>query len=176
MALAMTAKPIPGRSKPAAALIATGVLVLATGAVGVADAATTPIYKCLGNNLGMIYTDQPCKGGERLDVHAGDPDPVAVARLQGARDQLDRSAAARIVEERRTAAQRELAALARRERGEDRSAAYDADYSASPYDDSFLWYPAFVPMRSAHPPRRHPPRTAARRSFAPNPPYVVPRS
>src|SRR6202158_4858725 len=97
----MTAKPIPWRSKPAAAMIATGALVLATGVVGVADAATAPIYKCLGNDLGMIYTDQPCKGGERLNVHAGDPDPTAVARLQSARDQLDRSAAARLAEERR---------------------------------------------------------------------------
>jgi hypothetical protein len=173
MASHMTAKPTHGRSKRSAAMIAAGALVLASC---VADAATASIYKCLGVNLALIYTDQPCKGGEQLDIHAGDADPAAVARLQRARDQLDRSAAARVVEERRTAAQRDLAALARREGDEDRSAAYEPDYSASPYNDSLLWYPAFVPMRSAHPPRRHPPRTAARRGFAPNPPYVVPRS
>jgi hypothetical protein len=173
MASDMIAKPIHGRRKYSAAMIAAGALVLASC---VADAATTSIYKCLGANLALIYTDQPCKGGEQLDIHAGDADPAAVAQLQRARDQIDRSAAARIVDERRTAVQRELAALARREQDEDRSAAYGADYSASQYDYSLLWYPAFVPMRSAHPRRPHPPRTAARRSFAPNPPYVVPRS
>jgi hypothetical protein len=124
----------------------------------------------------VIYTDQPCKGGEKLDIRAGDADPAAVAQLQRARDQLDWSAAVRIAEERRWAAQRDLAALARRERGEDRGAAYEPDDSASPYDYALLWYPAFVPMRPAHLPRPHPPRTAAPRSFAPNPPYLVPRS
>jgi hypothetical protein len=173
MASDMIAKPIPGRRKHSAAMIAAGALVFATCLV---DAAEASIYKCLGANLVLIYTDQPCKGGEQLDIHAGDADPAAVAQLQRARDQLDRSAAARIVDERRTAAQRELAALARREQDEDRSAAYDADYSASPYGYSLLWYPAFVPMHSAHPPRAHPRRSAVRRRFAPNPPYVVPRS
>src|SRR6202158_1017985 len=138
----MTAKPIPWRSKPAAAMIATGAFVLATGVVGVAVAATAPIYKCLGNDLRMIYTDQPCKGGERLDVHAGDPDPAAVARLQSARDQLDRSAAVRLAEERRAATQRELAAWARRQREEDRIAADASEDTAalSPYDYSLPWY------------------------------------
>jgi hypothetical protein len=173
MASDMTAKTMHGRSTLAAAMIAAGALVLATS---VADAATASIYKCLGANLTFTYTDQPCKGGEPLDIHAGDADPAAVAQLQRARDQLDRSAAARIVEERRTAAQRDLAALMRRERDEDRSAAYEPDYSASPYDYSLLWYPAFVPMHSAHLQRPHPPRTAAPRSFAPSPPYLVPRS
>src|SRR6202140_2933619 len=129
MASDMIAKPIHGRRKYSAAMIAAGALVLASC---VAD-ATASIYKCLGANLALIYTDQPCKGGEQLDIHAGDADPAAVAQLQRARDQLDRSAAARIVDERRTAAQRELAALARREQDEDRSAAYEPDYSASPY-------------------------------------------
>jgi hypothetical protein len=177
MASAMTAKPIPGCSKPSAAMIAMGALVLATGIVGVADAATAPIYKCLGNDLGLIYTDQPCKGGERLDVHAGDPDPTAVARLQSARDQLDRSAAARLVEERRAATQRELAAWARRQR-EDRIAADSSEYAdaLSPYDYSLPWYSGLVPMHARHPSRPHPPRAAPPRHFAPTPPYVVPRS
>ena len=177
IASAMTAKPIPGRSNSAAAMIATGVLVLAAGVVGVAVAATAPIYKCPGNDLGMIYTDQPCKGGQRLDVHAGDPDPVAVASLQSARDQLDRSAAARLAEERRVATQRELAARARRQREEDRIAA-DAseDTALSPYDYSLPYYSGLVPMHPRHPSRPHPPPAAAPRHFAPTPPYVVPRS
>jgi hypothetical protein len=173
MASDMTAKPMHGRSTLAAAMIAAGALVLATS---VADAATASIYKCLGANLVVIYTDQPCKGGEQLDIRAGDADAAAVAQLQRARDQLDWSAAVRIAEEHRAAAQRDLAALARRERDEDRGAADDSDHSASPYDYSLLWYPAFVPMHSAHLRRPHPPRTAAPRSFAPNPPYLVPRS
>jgi hypothetical protein len=178
MASTMTAKPIPGRSKPAAAMIAMGALVLATVVVGFADAATAPIYKCLGNDLGLIYTDQPCKGGERLDVHAGDPDPTAVARLQGARDQLDRSAAARLVEERRAATQRDLAASAQRQREEDRSAADTSEYadSLSPYDYSLPWYSGLAPMHARHPSRPHPPPAAPPRHFAPTSPYVVPRS
>ena len=178
MVSAMTAKPIPGRSKPAAPMIAMGALVLAIGGVGVADAATAPIYKCLGNNLGMIYTDQPCKGGERLDVHAGDPDPAAVARLQSARDQLDRGAAVRLVEERRAATQRDLAAWTRRQREEDRIAADASEDAAalSPYDYSLPWYSGLVPMHARHPSRPHPPPAAAPRHFAPTPPYVVPRS
>lgn len=179
MASAMTAKPIPGRSKPAAAMIATGALVLAAGAVGLADAATASIYKCLGDNLGMIYTDQPCKGGERLDVHAGDADPTAVARLQGARDQLDRSATARLVEERRAATQRALAAWTLRLR-EDRSAADGSEYAdaLSPYDYSLPWYSGLAPMHARHPSHPHPHsrRASAPRHFAPTPPYVVPRS
>lgn len=155
-------------------MIATGALVLATGVVGVADAATAPIYKCLGNDLGLVYTDQPCKGGERVDVHAGEPDPAAVARLQGARDQLDRSAAARLVEERRAATQRDLAARARRQREEDRIAADDSA-ALSPYDYSLPYYSGLAPRPARHP-RPHPPPAAAPRHFAPTPPYVVPRS
>ncbi len=173
MASDMTAKPMLGRSTLAAAMIAAGALVLATS---VADAATASIYKCLGANLVVIYTDRPCKGGEQLDIRAGDADAAAVVRLQRARDQLDWSAAVRIADERRAAAQRDLAALARRERDEERGAVDDPDYSASPYDYFLLWYPAFVPMHSAHLRRPHPPRTAPPRSFAPNPPYLVPRS
>jgi hypothetical protein len=178
MASVMTAKPIPGRRKPSAAMSAMGALVLATVVVGVADAATAPIYKCVGNDLRLIYTDQPCKGGERLDVHAGDPDPVAVARLQSARDQLDRSAAARLVEERRAATQRDLAAWARRQREKDRSDADASDYADafSPYDYSLPWYSGLVPMHPRPPPRPPPPPAAPPRHFAPSPPYVVPRS
>jgi hypothetical protein len=82
----MTAKPMHGRSTLAAAMIAAGALVLATS---IADAATASIYKCLGANLVVIYTDQPCEGGERLDIRAGDADAAAVAQLQRVRDQLD---------------------------------------------------------------------------------------
>ena len=48
MASDMIAKPIHGRRKYSAAMIAAGALVLASC---VADAATASIYKCLGANL-----------------------------------------------------------------------------------------------------------------------------
>src|ERR1700694_4421011 len=101
MASDMIAKPIHGRRKYSAAMIAAGALVLASC---VADGATASIYKCLGANLALIYTDQPCKGGEQLDIRAGDADPAAVAQLQSARDQLDWSAAESIAEHGRAAA------------------------------------------------------------------------
>jgi hypothetical protein len=48
-----------------------------------------------------VYTDVPCKDGERLDVRAGDADPAAIARLDREREALDRSVAQRIADERR---------------------------------------------------------------------------
>jgi len=73
---------------------------------GFAWAAPAPIYKCLDRNLGISYTDIPCKDGERLDIRAGDPDPAAIAQLARERDALDRSAAQRIADERRATLQR----------------------------------------------------------------------
>ena len=168
----MILKPLHRHGKSAAAVIA-----LLIFSIGIAGAATAPIYKCLAKDLGLIYTDQPCKGGAVLDIHPGDVDPAAVARLQGAREMLDRSATARLAEEQRAAAQKELAAMARRQMDEERSAA-DAAYSAalSPYDPSLSWYPGTGQMRPPHPPRPHPPRTSAPHGFAPNPPFAVPRS
>ncbi len=75
-------------------------------AAGFASAAPAPVYKCLDRNLGINYTDIPCKDGERLDIRAGDPDPAAIAQLARERDALDRSAAQRIADERHAALQR----------------------------------------------------------------------
>jgi hypothetical protein len=61
-------------------------------------AATTPIYRCLDSNLGLLYTDEPCKDDEELNIQAGDADPAAVARLERVRDALDQSAAPRMAE------------------------------------------------------------------------------
>ena len=68
---------------------------------GPAGAAALPIYKCLDKTLGILYTDVPCKEGERLDVRAGDADPKAIARLDREREAWDRSAAQRLAEDRR---------------------------------------------------------------------------
>jgi hypothetical protein len=172
----MIARPTCGRSKAAVALIAAGTLVIAAGAAGAAHAASAPIYKCRGDNLTLIYTDSPCKGGERLDIHPGEVDPGGAARLQVASDQLDRSAAARAVEARRAAARRELAAWARYRHDEDIDAqqAYDDRVTPAPYDYSFSWYPGFVPLHL--PARSHHRRSTPSGSFAPRPPHTVPRS
>ena len=64
-------------------------------------AATAPIYKCVDANLRVLYTDEPCKGGQQLNIRPGDADPAAVARLQLERDALRQSTAQRIADQRR---------------------------------------------------------------------------
>lgn len=82
-------------------------LALLAVAGAITATAATPIYRCLDQNLGVLYTDVPCKEGDRMDIRAGDADPAAVARLDRERDALDRSAAERIADERRAALQRQ---------------------------------------------------------------------
>ena len=79
-------------------LAAFAVLAAACGGAG-----ATTVYKCFDRSLGVLYTDQPCRG-EQLDIRAGDPDPVAVAELQRERDALSRSTAQRLADNRRVAA------------------------------------------------------------------------
>lgn len=166
-----TLKPSPRRSLAAAAAIALAALIFS------ADAVSVSIYKCVGKDAGPVYTDQPCKGGAVLDIHPGDVDPEAVARLQVARDSLDRAAAARIAEEQRQAARRDLEAMSRRQQEEERLAA-ETEYNdyVSPYDSYLGWYPGTGQMRPRHPPRPRPLPTPTPHGFAPNPPFVVPRS
>ena len=78
-------------------------------------AATPPIYKCLDKNLGLLYTDEPCKEGEQLNIRPGDADPAAVARLERQRDALDQSASQRIADLRRAATEGEHASRLRYE-------------------------------------------------------------
>jgi hypothetical protein len=154
----------------ACALTAFGIAVIA---IAPASGADTVIYKCLDNHLGLVYTDLPCKNGEKLDIRAGDADPAAVARLERARDQLDQSAAQRIVDERRAAERTALANRLRREVDEERNAA-ETMAAYAPFDYGY-GYASFLPVTRMHPPRarahkfREPPR------FAPHPPYFVPR-
>ena len=49
----------------------------------------------------MLYTDEPCGGGIRLDIHTGVADPTA---LQRAHEALDQSTAERRVANKREAA------------------------------------------------------------------------
>jgi hypothetical protein len=132
-------------------------------------AATTPIYKCFDKNLGLLYTDEPCKDGEQLNIRAGDADSAAVARLERQRDALDQSAAQRMADQRRAAAEGNGASRLRYEPVEDRESsdygpAYDSDYG-------FVSYPVMHhhPVRPRHPKPHH------MRHVAPPPPYVVPR-
>lgn len=76
-------------------------------ASGTASGAGTPIYKCFDRNLGVLYTDVPCKDGEHVDVRAGDADPVAVARLQREMDAVAQSADRRIALAERAAVERQ---------------------------------------------------------------------
>ena len=96
-----------------------------------ASAATTPIYKCLDRNLGVLYTDLPCKDGERMDLRAGDADPAAMARLERERDALDRNAAQRIADDHRAALQRNYA----------QGPAYGVDYGDAGYADAGAYAP-----------------------------------
>jgi hypothetical protein len=153
------------RDRFGTALLFTLLLVPAT-----ASAAST-IYKCLDSHLGVVYTDLPCKDGEKLDIRAGDADPDAVARLDRIRDQLDQSAAQRIADERRAAAQRAYADELRRE-AEDRSPPLYASAYEPYLDYGYVAYPPFAERRL---PREKPRKVERARGFAPSPPYIVPR-
>lgn len=149
------------------ACLALGLVVLLSG--GTSWAATTPIYKCLDRNLGLLYTDVPCKDGEQIDVRAGDADPAAVARLDRERDALDQSFAQRIADERRQPVPVAIAA----------GMGYESTDDGGSYDGG----PAYVtglgfvsqpflhqPMRPRHPKSSHPDQ-----HFAPHPPLATPR-
>ena len=131
-------------------------------------AASTPIYKCLDKNLGLLYTDQPCKDGEQLDIRPGDADPAAVARLERQRDALDQDAARRIAALRQAPVQGQGAPRLR----------YDPVDQSGSYD----YEPAYVadygtqsrPSTHRHP-KQAPPHPRIRH-FAPAPPDIVPRS
>ena len=62
-------------------------------------AANTAIYKCKDVHGGLLYTDTPCKGGERLNLKPGVADPAALLRLERAQAALEELAAKRRVDE-----------------------------------------------------------------------------
>jgi hypothetical protein len=75
-----------------------GVLVniVVMSTVAVAD---TPIYKCKVVHGGLLYTDTPCNGGERLNLRPGVADPAAILRLERAQATVDELAAKRRADE-----------------------------------------------------------------------------
>jgi hypothetical protein len=132
-------------------LLAVSALCLAGAPAWAADA---PIYKCLDSHLGLVYTDVPCKDGEQLDIRAGDADPKAVARLDRALDQLDQSAAQRMLDERHATDWRASGGwLPRRPEDDmDTEPASSAPYAYG-YGYGYLPYPPYVrPVR--HRPHR----------------------
>jgi len=70
--------------------------IVVMSSVAVAD---TPIYKCKDAHGGLLYTDTPCKGGERLNLKPGVADPAAILRLERAQAVLDELAAKRRADE-----------------------------------------------------------------------------
>ncbi len=132
--------------------------------------ATTPIYKCFDRNLGLLYTDEPCKEGELLNIRAGDADPAAVARLERARDALDRSAAQRIADQRLAPAQTDLPVWYTDPRDLD---GYDGSATNAPYDDGAPWW--LAGFGRPHPPRSRPPKSIDARRLAFPPPQMTPR-
>ncbi len=105
-----------------------------------------------------------------MNIRAGDADPVAVARLERARDAIDQSAAQRIADQRRAAELRDLAASYVSADGR-----YAYDYAApyTPYDYGAIgWFPGFA---RHHPLRPRPPKLMEPRHVAPTPPHMVPR-
>src|SRR5258706_1931926 len=145
--------------------------VLAVSVSGGGRAASTVVYRCLDAHLGVVYTDVPCKDGAPFDVHTGEVDAAAVAKLERARDALDQSAAQRISDERRLAGQKELlAAQLPREGGDGHYGEDMVAYGAYTYPIA-----GFAPARP-HPPRHRAMRRSTARGVSPNPPYVVPRT
>src|SRR5262249_61641879 len=96
-------------AKKVASAFALTVVGALTLGIGSANAENTPIYKCLDRNLGIVYTDLPCKDGERLDLRPGNADPTALARLERDREELNMAAQQRIADEPRASLQRDLA-------------------------------------------------------------------
>jgi hypothetical protein len=163
----MSQKTSKRKGTAACALLMLGVVLL--GPLGV-SAATTPIYKCFDKSLGLLYTDEPCKEGEVLDIRAGDADPAAVARLERAREALDRNATQRIADERRASVQRDVAASYGID---DAARVYDSPEAYSPYEYGVIgWLPASA---RNHPPRSRPPKMPGSRRPAPKPPHTASR-
>ena len=129
---------------------------------------STSIYKCFDRNLTLLYTDQPCKDGEQLDLRPGDADPASLARLERERDRLDQSAAQRIADERHAALQRDLAYGPMRG-----DVFYDNSAPAPDYSLDYGYPLLAFPSRPRHR-RPHLPPVAAPR-FGPSPPFQVPR-
>jgi len=94
--------PAPRAASRRAPFLYCALALALSGLAGPVGAAALPIYKCMDKSAGIVYTDIPCKDGERMnDLRAGNADPAAIARLDREREAWDRSTAQRLAEERR---------------------------------------------------------------------------
>jgi hypothetical protein len=118
-------------------------------------ATTAPIYKCFDANLGLLYTDEPCKNGEQMNIRAGDADPAAIAKLQRERDAFDQRAAQRRADQLR---QQDWAA---QYMIEDNQRVVDV----SSYDNGGVWW--LPGIARSHPPRTRGLKAQEARRFAP---------
>jgi hypothetical protein len=156
----------------------TALLLLAAVIVALASeptwAAATTVYKCFDKNLGVLYTDEPCKG-EQMNIRAGEADPIAIAELQREREALSRSAAQRIADNRRAALEREYVAQGAYGPPQVLPAYSDADG----YYSGYGVYPYSTAQRGRHPmrdPRRQDrDRERDRERVVINPPRSLPR-
>lgn len=130
-------------------------------------AASTTVYKCFDSHLSLVYTDSPCKQGERIDIETGEVDLAAVSRLERARDMLDRAAAERLSDERRAAALGDVAAMMRYRTDDDR---FTADYPVAAMLD--YAYPIFFPFQTPRFARPRAPRHAQVHGLAPDAPFL----
>jgi hypothetical protein len=90
-------------NKPFRSSIRVALAALLIGVAPLSSAAVTTVYKCFDRSLGVLYTDQPCRG-EQLDIEAGRADPNAIAELAREREALSKAVAQRIADNRRLAA------------------------------------------------------------------------
>ena len=111
-------------NKPLPSCVELALVALLIAAAPAASAAVTKVYKCFDGALGVLYTDQPCRG-EQLDIEAGRADPNAIAELAREREALSRAVAQRIADNRRVAV-----------------AGPDYDALPPPPQDAEIYYPA----------------------------------
>jgi hypothetical protein len=133
--------------------------------------AAQAIYRCDDGKGGVLYADEPCQGGTRMEIRAGTADPAAIERLRRDQKAFDERHAAR---QARAQAEAQAAAEARRtERERERASAPAEPTWAYP---GYAWggYWPYVPV-TPRPPR--PPPVAPQGSVPATPAFpVAPRN
>jgi predicted component of type VI protein secretion system len=113
----------------------------------------------------VLYTDQPCAGGQTLTVDGGTAAPDAAARLRRDQRSLDEAAARRRValaqEDARRRAESERAAALEVERAAWKDA---QDSAAAPYGVTYP-YGGYVEYRARRPVPRHQPKPPHRERY-----------
>ena len=128
-----------------------------------AGAAPAPIYRCVLGDGSVLYTDTPCRGGETVNVNAGEADPRAIERLRV----LQQEASAQYARE-RALAQEQAAELrmmeAQRAYAQPAPPAPPAEAFVGPYD---YFAPSYLTPADPRRHRERPPAVRRRQSFVP---------